>query len=99
MRLLLESHTLVWSVGATRASRGRALQSPRLGLGTRKGSARLGTSWGLRTQATNCRHYAAVETPSSVTCVKAKCCRSGIPSLRLDLSGWKSLTNIKAPQF
>ena len=46
MRLLLDSHTLIWYVGATRASRGRALLSRRLGLGTGKGSARLGTSWG-----------------------------------------------------
>src|SRR5208337_3284131 len=34
--------------GATGASRGRALLSPRLGLGTGKRKGRLGTSWGLR---------------------------------------------------
>jgi hypothetical protein len=72
MKLLIDTHALIWYVGATRASRGRALLSPRLGLGTGKGSARPGTSWGLRTQATNCRRNAAVETPSSETWVKAK---------------------------
>ncbi len=44
---------------ATRASRGRAVLSPRLGLGTGNGRARLGTSWGLRPQAMNFRRYAA----------------------------------------
>src|SRR5208337_1806534 len=47
--------------GATGASRGRALLSPRLGLGTGKGRGRLGTSWGFRLQAMNCRRYAAGE--------------------------------------
>ncbi len=48
-------------VGATGASRGRALLSPRLGLGTGKSRCRLGTSWGLRLQAMNCRRCAAGE--------------------------------------
>src|SRR5271157_5831579 len=47
--------------GATAASRGRALLSPRFGLGTGKGKGRLGTSWGLRPQAMNFRRYAAGE--------------------------------------
>ena len=47
--------------GATAASRGRALLSPRLGLGMGKGKGRLGTSWGIRPQAMNFRRYAAGE--------------------------------------
>jgi len=53
--------TYVRIVGATGASRGRALLSPRLGLGTGKSRGRLGTSWGLRLQAMNCRRCAAGE--------------------------------------
>ncbi len=47
-------------IGAARASRGRALLSPRLGLGTWHGS--LGDILG-RLQATNFRRYAARENP------------------------------------
>ncbi len=43
--------------GATAASRGRALLSPRFGLGTGKGKGRLGTSWGLRLGCPVCAHF------------------------------------------
>jgi len=99
VKLLLDTHALIWyRRGDTREPWPSPPVAP-IGARNTKGQCSLGASWGLRTQAANCCHYAAVETPSSETCVKAKCCRSGIPSLRLDLSGWKSLTNIKAPQF
>ena len=48
-------------IGAARASRGRALLSP--DWGSEQGTGRLGTSWGLRLQATNFRRYAARENP------------------------------------